>query len=66
MNKTTQNAATVAHEIMNFLDTVKDQGSEIDTGSGMNESDLWVSIGGIEWIITIKKSNAQLRKEGLK
>jgi len=62
-NQTTRDAASVAHEIMTFLEGVKDQGTEIDTGSGMDESDLWVKIGGIEWFITIKKSNAQKAKE---
>jgi hypothetical protein len=62
-NQTTKNAASLASEIMAFLETVKDQGTEIDTGSGMDESDLWVKVGGVEWFINVKKSNAQKAKE---
>ena len=64
-SQTTKDAATIASEIMKFLETIKDADTEIDTGSGMEESDLWVKIGGIEWYITIKKSNAQKKKEGI-
>jgi hypothetical protein len=55
---------SIAHEIRTFLDSVKDQGTEIDSGTDGVCGDLWVTIQGIEYIISVKKSNAQLAKEG--
>jgi hypothetical protein len=54
----------LAHEIRNFLSSVKDQGTEIDSGTDGMSGDLWVKIGGVEWYINIRKSNGQLLKEG--
>lgn len=54
---------SLAHEIRGFLDSVKDQGTEIDSGTDGISGDLWVTIQGIEYLITIKKSGAQLAKE---
>lgn len=55
---------SLAHEIRMFLDNVKDQGTEIDSGTDGTCGDLWVTIQGIEYLITVKKSNNQLAKEG--
>lgn len=47
---------TLAKEILDFLNTIKDEGTEIDSGGGFGGSDLWVTIGGEEFIIQVKKS----------
>lgn len=55
---------SIAHEIRGFLDGVKDQGTEIDSGTDGVNGDLWVTIQGIEYLVSVKKSNKQLVKEG--
>lgn len=54
----------LAHEIRGFLESVKDEGSSIDSGTDGVSGDLWVTVQGIEYFINIKKSNGQLAKEG--
>ncbi len=56
-------ASTVAHEIAALLRSIKDEGTEIDTGAGMGSADLWITIAGVEWFITVRKSNNQRAKE---
>jgi hypothetical protein len=55
---------SIAHEIRTFLDSVKDQGTEIDSGTDGVCGDLWVTIQGIEYLVTVKKSQGQLAREG--
>lgn len=55
---------SLAYEIRGFLETVKDEGTSIDSGTDGTSGDLWVTIQGIEYFITMRKSNAQLAKEG--
>lgn len=55
---------SLAHEIMTFLENIKDQGTHIDSGTDGVCGDLWVKIQGIEYFINIRKSNAQIAKEG--
>lgn len=59
-----QKPLSLAHEIRGFLDNVKDAGTEIDSGTDGVSGDLWVTVQGIEYFVTIKKSNNQLVKEG--
>jgi hypothetical protein len=54
----------IAHEIRGFLASVKDQGTEIDSGMDATSGDLWVTIQGVEFFITIRRSNKQLKKDG--
>lgn len=54
---------TIAHEIAQLLRSIKDEGTEIDTGSGMGGADLWITSGGVEWFITVRKSDYQIAKE---
>lgn len=54
----------LAHEIRGFLLSVKDEGTEIDSGTADGSADLWVTVQGIEYYVNIKRSNGQLAKEG--
>ena len=44
---------SLRNEIRVFLETVKDQGTDIDAGSGASEGDLYVTVQGHEFRITI-------------
>ena len=55
----------LAHEIRGFLMSIRDEGSSIDSGGGDGTGDLWVTVQGVEYFIAIRKSNLQLKKEGL-
>lgn len=50
---------SLAHEIRQFLKSVADEGTSIDSGGGDGCADLWVQIGGIEYYIAIARSKAQ-------
>lgn len=54
---------SLAEEIAVFLDTIKDVGTGIDSGTDGQSGDLWVTVQGIEYFITIRKSNKQLAEE---
>jgi len=56
---------SLAHEIMGFLEGVKDQGTSIDSGTNGTTGDLWVTIQGVEYFIQVGKSRGQLVKEGI-
>ena len=51
-------------EIRTFLENVKDQGTSMDSGTDGTCGDLWVTIQGVEYLVTVKKSGAQLAREG--
>lgn len=57
-------AYTMMREIMDMLRPLLDEGTSIDTGLGSDGGDMWLKIGGIEWLLTVRKSNNQLAKEG--
>jgi len=59
-----QKPLALAHEIGAFLTSVKDEGTNIDRGTSDGSADLWVTVQGVEYYVNIKKSNAQLAKEG--
>lgn len=52
-------AGGLAAELARLLGSVKDAGTNIDTGMGDGVGDLWVTVSGIEYFITIRKSNKQ-------
>ena len=54
----------LAREIRSFLASVKDEGTGIDSGGCDGGGDLWVTVQGVEYFITIRKSNKQLISEG--
>jgi hypothetical protein len=53
---------TLATELRAFLQTVKDEGTNIDSGSGDGCADLWVTIGGIEYYISIAPSRKSVEE----
>ena len=54
----------LAEEISSFLESIKDEGTGIDSGTDGNSGDLWLTVQGVEYWINIRKSNNQLVKEG--
>ena len=54
----------LAEEIGAFLESVKDEGTNIDSGTDGDSGDLWLTVQGVEYWINIRKSNNQLVKEG--
>ena len=59
-----QKPIALAYEIRGFLDSVKDGDTNIDSGTDGVCGDLWVTVQGVEYLVTVRKSNAQLAKEG--
>lgn len=58
-----QDVASLRDELIELLSTVRDEGTSCDTGGGMGQADLWVKVQGVEYFITVKKSNSQIKKE---
>lgn len=54
----------LASELRQFLSTIKDVDTSIDSGGSDGAGDLWVTVQGVEYFITIRKSNKQLIQEG--
>jgi hypothetical protein len=46
---------SLALEIREFLQSIKDEGTAIDSGGGLGSADLWVKIQGDEYYISISK-----------
>jgi hypothetical protein len=51
---------TMASEIRDLLKQKIDQGTSIDSGCGNGHADLWFSVGGIEFYLTLSRSNRQI------
>lgn len=49
----------LAGEVRRFLGSVADQGTAIDSGSGDGIADLWVTVQGVEYFISVRRSNRQ-------
>ena len=43
--------------------SLADSGTAMDTGGGPEQADLWVTVGGVEYCLTVRISHAQRRKE---
>lgn len=56
---------SVATELRTLLATIKDEGTTIDSSSGDGHADLWVTVDGIEYYITVQRSNLQLKRQGV-
>ena len=44
---------SLAHELREFLKSIVDEGTNIDSGGGDGTADLWPKIGGVEYHIQI-------------
>ena len=53
----------LAHKLRDLLKPVTDEGTSIDSGAGAGSADLWVTVGGVEYFLTIRRSNNQLRRD---
>lgn len=47
---------SLALEIRSFLESVKDEGTHIDSGTDGVTGDLWVKVGGVEYTVTVFKT----------
>lgn len=59
-----QRPMSLAGEVRRFLASIKDTGTSIDSGSGDGCADLWVTVDGVEYFISMRRSNRQLAREG--
>jgi hypothetical protein len=50
---------SLSKELENFLQSVKDEGTGIDAGTHFRSRDLWVTVGGVEWRINIRRNKEQ-------
>jgi hypothetical protein len=46
-------ALSLRNELIQMLQSIKDEGSEIDTGGGGGSEDMWVTVGGVEFVIQV-------------
>lgn len=60
----TRNAVNLADYIKGHLESVKDEGSHIDTGGGMGERDMWVKVEGREFLVTVKECMRKCLADG--
>lgn len=49
-----RDALSIVHELREFLKSVVDEGTHMDSGGGMGASDLWFTVGGQEYLMTVK------------
>ena len=47
-------ATAIRDEIRDFLEEINDEGTSLDTGGGDNLADVWVTIDGTEYLVTVK------------
>ena len=55
---------SLVHEMCQLLKPIADQGTSMDTGTMDGEADMIISVGGVEYFIIVRRSNAQLAKDG--
>lgn len=58
-----RSAGGLAAELARLLGSVKDAGTNIDTAMGDGIGDFWVTVGSVEYFISIRRSNQQIAKE---
>jgi hypothetical protein len=59
MDKELMMMMSLSKELENFLQSVKDEGTGIDAGTDFRSRDLWVTVGGVEWRINIRRNKEQ-------
>lgn len=57
---------SVVTELKRVLASLADHGTSMDSGTGSRSADLWLTIGGVEYFLTVRPSNNQLIKEGVR
>lgn len=55
-NMPTHDCMMVGSEIEQFLRCIVDHGTGVDTGGGFGQRDIWATVQGKEYIITIRPS----------
>lgn len=55
---------SLAHEISGFLESIKDEGTHIDSGTDGVQGDLWVKVQGVEYFVSVKRSQWQIVQDG--
>lgn len=51
-----KDAGSVRDMIKQMMVSQVDHGSSMDTGGGQGAADLWLSLGGVEYLVTVKFS----------
>jgi len=46
-----------------LLKSLIDDGTGMDSGGGADAADLWFTVCGVEYFLTVRRSNAQLLKD---
>lgn len=59
MNKPSGDAMSLANYIKGALNAVIDEGAAIDSGLGFSRSDLWVTIEGKSFFISIQDKKTE-------
>lgn len=54
---------SISTEIREFLKSIKDEGTQIDSGFGDGHADLWVKVDGVEYLVQIMRSMNQQRED---
>lgn len=50
-------------ELRAYLHAIQDHGTHIDIGGSDRTGDLWVTVDGVEYLVTVRLSNNQIAKD---
>ena len=65
MDRDSLDAGAIGKEIRAKIEaSMVDEGTSVDFEFGMGEACLWFKVGGVEWFLTVRKSNYQKAKDG--
>lgn len=62
-NHYTAGSKDAIQKIHAALKTIRDRNTVIDTGRGMGSADFWMKINGVEYFISVRRSEAQIAKD---
>lgn len=54
-----EDCASIRDEIRELTTCIRDHGTSSDGGGGMGKADLWLTVDGIEYFITVTRSLRQ-------
>lgn len=64
VERTAEIDLTVLREkLREFLATLKDGATSIDSGGGLGSVDLWVTFGGVEYFVAVSRSKGQQQRD---